>query len=496
MLHAVLLNLTVFSLPPSISLCYSIKIMFKSKAKIVGTLGPNSDSVKTIEKMINAGLSVARINMSHGNHEEHAAKIKNACTASRKARHPLAILQDLAGPKIRIGDFETETVTLKNGKKLILTTKKHAGTEEKVHVNYARLPKEVAKGMTIFLNDGKQKLVVEKVTSDEIHTKIVVGGTIRGRRGVNIPDADLSISSLTPKDKEDLKFGIEQGVTFMTLSFVCDPKDIKLLRKLIGDNDISIVAKIETKAAIENLEEIVELSDVIMVARGDLATEMPPETVPMLQKKIIRTANLHGKPVITATQMLDSMRLSTTPTRAEVADIANAILDGTDAIMLSDETAIGEYPVKAVEVMTKVAHEVETDEYLKLIHKKWNFSPKANCEAVGRSIVHSARHTDAVAIAAYSESGYTGRMVSRYRPYIPVLVLTPYEKTQLKMQVVYGCEPIVVRNVTRVRDAVKLAAQMVRKKKLGTKGDTFIMGAGIPFGEPGATNMMLIETLK
>lgn len=470
--------------------------MFKSKTKIVATLGPNSDDVATIEKMIKAGLSVARVNMSHGDHAEHAEKIKNACTAAGKAGRPLAILQDLAGPKIRIGDFTTETVTLKPGKKLILTTKKHEGTVDKVHVNYAKLPKEVRKGMTIFLNDGKQKLVVEKISGSDIHTKIIVGGTIRGRRGVNIPDADLSISSLTPKDKKDLKFGIEQGVTFMTLSFVRDPKDIKLLRKLIGDNDISIVAKIETKAAIENLEEIVELSDVIMVARGDLATEMPLEKVPMLQKKIIRTANRHGKPVITATQMLDSMRLSTTPTRAEVADIANAILDGTDAIMLSDETAIGEHPVKAVEIMTQVAKEVETDDYLKVIHGKWDFHPTTNCEAVGRSIAHSVEHTNAKAIVAFTESGYTGRMVSRYRPTVPVLVLTPHEKTQLKMQVVYGCESLIVKNISRVREAEHIAAGAVLKRKLGKPGDTFILGAGIPFGEAGATNMMLIETLK
>ena len=470
--------------------------MFKSKTKIVATLGPNSDDVPTIEKMIKAGLSVARVNMSHGDHEEHATKIENAREAARKVGRPLAILQDLAGPKIRIGDLTTETVTLKPGKKFVLTTKKCDGTVDRVHINYAKLPKEVAKGMTIFLNDGKQELKVEKVSGTEIHTKIVVGGTIRGRRGVNVPDADLSISSLTPKDKKDLKFGIEQGVTFMTLSFVRDPKDIKLLRKLIGDNDISIVAKIETKAAIENLEEIVELSDVIMVARGDLATEMPLEKVPMLQKKIIRTANRLGKPVITATQMLDSMRLSTTPTRAEVTDIANAILDGTDAIMLSDETAIGEHPVKAVEIMTKVASEVETDEYLKLVHSKWDFEPTSNCEAVGRAIAHSAPHTGAVAIVAFTESGYTGRMVSRYKPSIPVLVLTPHKQTQLKMQVVYGCEPIIVKGVMRVREAEHIAAGEVLKCKLGKRGDTFILGAGIPFGEAGATNMMLIETLK
>lgn len=470
--------------------------MFKTKTKIVATLGPNSEDQATIEKMIQAGLSVARVNMSHGDFAEHAAKIKNARAAAKKVGKPLAILQDLAGPKIRLGDFETETVTLKKGKKLILSTKKCVGTAEKVYVNYTKLPKEVKAGMSIFLNDGKQELKIEKIVGGDIHTKIIAGGTIRGRRGVNVPDGDLSISSLTPKDKKDLKFGIEQGVTFMTLSFVRTVADIKLLRKLIGNNDISIVAKIETKAAIENLEAIVKESDVIMVARGDLAIEMPLEQVPMLQKKIIRIANQYGKPVITATQMLDSMRTSVTPTRAEVADIANAILDGTDAIMLSDETAIGDHPEKPVEVMSRVAREVENDDYLTMINKRWDFVPAANCEAVGRSIAHSVAHTGAVAIVAFSESGYTGRMVSRYRPCKPILVLTPYEQTALKMQVVYGCEAIIVNQVRSVREAEKIAADTVRAQKLGKKGDTFIMGAGIPFGESGATNMMLIETLK
>ncbi len=469
--------------------------MFETKTKIVATLGPNSSDVATIEKMIKAGLSVARVNMSHGDYEEHAEKIKNAREAAEKAGRPLAILQDLAGPKIRIGDFDTETVTLKKGAALVLTTEKVVGTVDRVSINYAKLPKEVEVGMTIFLNDGKQELKVTKVTDTDIHTKVVIGGTIRGRRGVNVPDGNLSISSLTPKDKKDLKFGIEQGAAFMTLSFTRTAADIHLLRKLIGKNDIAIVAKIETKAAIENLEEIVDAADVIMVARGDLAIEMPIEQVPMLQKRIIRTANRMGKPVITATQMLDSMRIATTPTRAEVTDIANAIVDGTDAIMLSDETAVGDYPVEAVKVMTKVAKEVESDPYLAEQYKKWDFKPTNNYETVARSIAHSTPHTDAVAIVAFTESGLTARMVSRYRPQVPVLVVTPNEAAFLKSRVVYGAEPILVKGVKSVREAKEVAAKAVLDNKLGKKGDTFIVGAGLPFGEPGATNMMLIEKI-
>lgn len=469
--------------------------MYYTKTKIVATLGPNSTEIKTIEKMIEAGLSVARINMSHGDHAEHTLKIKNTRIAAKNVRRPIAILQDLAGPKIRIGEFTTETITLVPGKSFILTTKKHIGDETKVHINYAKLPKEVEPGMFIFLNDGKQKLQVEKITDDEIHTTIVIGGTIRPRRGVNVPDADISISSLTPKDRKDLVFGLTQNVSFVTLSFVRTASDIHLLRKLINNPSIGIVAKIETKAAIENLEAIVEASDVIMVARGDLAIEMPIEQVPLLQKQIIATANRLGKPVITATQMLDSMRTSPTPTRAEVTDIANAIIDGTDAIMLSDETAIGSYPVEAISMMTTVANSVETAGYLPTLKAKWDFEPHTNCEKVSRSIARSADTNDLVAIVALSESGFTGRMIARYRPHCPILVLTPHEATFLSMRLVYGCEPIIIKPVKNIELARAAAKDAIKKYHLGTTGDTYVLGAGIPFGSTGATNLMLLDTL-
>ncbi|MCA9361798.1 pyruvate kinase, partial [Candidatus Kaiserbacteria bacterium] len=322
--------------------------IFKTKTKIVGTLGPNSSDIKTISAMLEQGLTVARINMSHGDHDEHAKKIATARRAANATKRPLAILQDLSGPKIRIGDFETEEVTLLPGHEFILTTKKCVGTVDRVYVNYPKLPQEVKEDSILFLNDGKQKLRIKKITKHEIHTVVCTGGTIRGRRGVNVPDGNLSVSSLTTKDKKDLKFGLAQGVDFVTLSFVRSADDIHRLRKLIGkEHDVAIVAKIETKQAIDNLEAIVAAADAIMVARGDLAIETPLEKVPLLQKRIIKLANYAGKPVITATQMLDSMRIATTPTRAEVADIANAILDGTDAIMLSDETAVGNHPATA-----------------------------------------------------------------------------------------------------------------------------------------------------
>ncbi|HEY0964310.1 MAG TPA: pyruvate kinase [Candidatus Paceibacterota bacterium] len=470
--------------------------LFKTKTKIVATLGPSTADPKMIEKMLAEGLTVARVNMSHGNHETHADMITKARTAAKKAKRPLAILQDLSGPKIRIGDFDTETVTLENGKPLVLTTTPVTGTVERVHINYEKLPEEVKPGMHIYLNDGKQKLLVEKISGGDIHTTVVVGGTIRGRRGVNVPDANLSISSLTAKDKKDLKFGLTQDVDFVTLSFVRTADDIKHLRKLIPkEKNIAIVAKIETKFAIDNLEAIVEAADVIMVARGDLAIEMPLEKVPLLQKRIITTANRRGKPVITATQMLDSMRLSTTPTRAEVADVANAILDGTDALMLSDETTIGNHPDLAIRVLSQVAAEIEKDDYFLDRQTMWNFAPETICDGVSRSIARNVTAARAQVIVAFSESGHTGRMVSRYRPQVPILVLTPHQSTLNKMLVVYGCEPVLIKSVKNLTEAQKAAKTAVIARNLAQSGETYILAAGIPFGSSGSTNMMLVERL-
>jgi len=441
-------------------------------------------------------MTVARFNMSHGDHDSHATGMKAVRQASRKVKRPVAILQDLSGPKIRIGDFETEKVTLKNRQHLTLTTKKCIGNEERVWVNYKKLPKEVSKGMTIFLNDGKVHLEVEKTTDTDILTRVINGGEILGRRGVNVPDGKLSVSALTTKDKKDLAFGLKQGVDFVTLSFVRSAKDIYQLRKLLGkDSQVTVVAKIETKPAIDNLDEIIEAADVLMVARGDLAIEVPPEQVPFLQKRIIRAANRAGKPVITATQMLDSMKNSVVPTRAEVNDVANAILDGSDAVMLSDESAVGKFPARAVSVLTQVARTTETDQLFEAQHPVWDFVPQTTCDAVSRSISKAIITTKAKAVVAFSESGHTGRMVARHRPNVPILVLTPQQKTFYRSLVTYACEPVMVHRVKHVDDARRISRKVLNERKLAKEGDHFVMGAGIPFGSAGATNMMLIEKM-
>ncbi len=329
------------------------------KTKIVATLGLASSTQKEIEGLIKAGMNVSRLNFSHGSHDDHEKLFDAVRAASKKLKTPVAILQDLSGPKIRIGDFDTEKVKLKKGETIILTTEKIIGNVEKVSVSYSRLPKEVKVGGHVLLDDGKVRLLVSKIHGEEIHCKILAGGEIRGRRGVNVPGANLSISSLTEKDKKDLVFGLKKGVDFMALSFVRSPSDVRELRKLIGNHNVGIISKIETQEAVEAIDEILKESDGIMVARGDLAVEIPAEEVPVAQKMIIKKCNEAGKPVITATQMLESMITTPVPTRAEVNDVASAVILGADTVMLSDETAMGKYPVEAVEMMERGIKEAE-----------------------------------------------------------------------------------------------------------------------------------------
>ena len=331
------------------------------KTKIVCTIGPATESEDILEKLLNAGMDVMRLNFSHGDFEEHGNRINNLRKVIKKTGKIVGILQDLAGPKIRIGNFINEKIVLKEGNTFTLTIDDIEGDEERVHINYKHLPEEVKEGHIIYLHDGKKKLQVIEVNGNDVVCKILVGGEIKGKRGVNLPDSDISISCITEKDKKDLEFGIEQDVDFIALSFVRKPEDIDELRTILNNanSKAKIIAKIETPQAVKNIDEIIERADGIMVARGDLAIEIPAEKVPFVQKEIIRKCNNAGKPVITATQMLESMIHSHVPTRAEVSDVANAILDGTDAIMLSEETTLGGDPVEAVAVMARVAKEIE-----------------------------------------------------------------------------------------------------------------------------------------
>ncbi len=332
------------------------------KTKIIATIGPATESVEMLTKLVFAGMDMMRLNFSHGDFAEHQNRVDNLKKVSMQTGASVPVVQDLSGPKIRLGEFSTLTVDLKAGELITITTEQMVGDVKKVSINYPNFPKEVKLGDHVMVDDGKKKLEVMKISGDEVVCKILVGGETKGKRGVNLPDSDLSIHALTDKDKTDLEFGLTNNVDFFALSFVRRPEDITELRDIlkVRGSKAGIIAKIETPKAIENIDEIIKLSDGIMIARGDLAIEVPFEQVPLHQKNIIRKCNKAGKFVITATQMMESMIKSPVPTRAEISDVANAILDGTDAVMLSEETTLGQYPVEAVAAMRRISSEIET----------------------------------------------------------------------------------------------------------------------------------------
>ncbi len=477
--------------------------MYTKKTKIVATIGPVSEDEKTLERLIKHGVNVIRLNFSHGDFEEHGHRVTRARAISEKLGTPVAILQDLCGPKIRIGEFYQERVTLTPGEEFILTTTEGiVGDEHKAWVSYANLPQEVKAGNIIFLDDGKKKLEVKRVEGNDIYCQIIIGGETKGKRGVNVPGAYLSLSSLTDKDKRDLEFGIEKKVDFMALSFVRRPEDVVELREILkekGASEIKIISKIETEEAIDNLDAILAVSDGVMVARGDLAIEIPAEQVPFAQKTIIKKCNRLGLPVITATQMLESMIKSATPTRAEVNDVANAIFDGTDAVMLSEETTLGDHPVEAVDVMSRVAIQTEKhldhDVYLANVCAG-NVCLKSNVtDAISQAAINVGRNIEASAIVVLSASGYTARMISRLKPKKPLIVFTPNEKTYNQMALSFGCYPLFDKNFSSLSEVVEETKGMLLDKKLVKKGDKVIIVAGLPLGTAGATNTILAETI-
>ncbi len=471
----------------------------QKKTKIVATIGPATSSQEQLEKLLKAGLNVIRMNFSHGDFAEHQVKIDNGIKASEKTGIPVAFLQDLGGPKIRIGEFATESgrVTIKKGQTFTLTTKSIKGDENIVHVNYKKLPKEIKVGHTVMLDDGKKRMVVTKINGEDIVCKVEVGGELKGRRGVNLPDTDVSMSSLTPKDKKDLEFGLANNIDFFALSFVRRPKDILELRKILdtAKSKAHIISKIETPQAVENIDEIIRVSDGIMVARGDLAVEVPAEEVPLIQKMIIKKCNEAGRPVITATQMLESMINSPVPTRAEVSDVANAVLDGTDAIMLSEETTLGQYPVEAVALMTRVAEHVERDLIKQVYYKDGVHHKISIAESMTLSAVKNAIRLDAKYIISITSSGYNARYISRHKPTRPVIVLTPNKVTFQQLQLSWGCYPILIQEHKSLRDTSVLIRDVLIKEKLAKKGDRVVVSASLPFGEIHEPNIIYVETL-
>ena len=471
------------------------------KTKIVCTIGPATESQEMLEGLLEAGMNIMRLNFSHGDFEEHERRVKNLRAAMEKTGLRAGILQDLAGPKIRIGNFKTESITLKEGQHFTLTIDDIEGDETRVSINYPHLPQEVAPGHIIFLHDGKKKLEVVEVNGNEVLTKVLIGGDIKGKRGVNLPDSDLSISCLTEKDRKDLMFGIKHNVDFFALSFVRRPEDIDELRKILKENgsEAKIIAKIETPQAIKNIDEVVAKADGLMVARGDLAIEIPAEKVPFAQKMMIQKCNAAGKPVITATQMLESMINSPVPTRAEVSDVANAILDGTDAIMLSEETTLGGYPREAVRMMSRVAKEVEASyPEREIIHTPGKGKTDVTDSITG-SVVKTAHDVGAKAIIALTHSGFTARMISRHKPNMPIFSLSSDEKTLNQVCVSFGCVPLYNKDPKSVDDAFDMVKKLCLEKEIAKVGDKVVIVAGEhgkdEKNSPREANMILVETI-
>lgn len=461
------------------------------KTKIVATIGPGSSPKDAFTKLLHAGVNITRENMSHGDHETHREQIANIRAVAKKEKMPVAILVDLSGPKIRIGDFVDGVVDLVPGQELILSGKKCDGTAEKVYFNYPYIKKDIKPGQILMLDDGKKKVEVIKVEGTDVYTKVIVGGKTKSRRGVNIPGAYLSISAITEKDEADLAFAIAEKVDFIALSFVRTAKEVHTLREMIkaqGGHQM-IVSKIETEEAIENIDAIIAATDAIMVARGDLAVEVGPEKVPNLQKMMIKKCNELGKPVIVATQMLESMISSPVPTRAEVSDVANAIFDGADAVMLSEESALGQYAIEAVSMMDTIAKQVEGS---LPTHRRLKVQDNNVADSVSASVVHNAEDVHATAIVALTESGFTPRMIARYKPLQSIIALTPHETIARQLLLTYGCTPILIKPIKAIGQVADTVTTTLLKEEIVASGDNVVITAGVPFSVPGTTNMMLI----
>lgn len=466
------------------------------KTKIVCTIGPATESEEKLEELVKAGMNVARLNFSHGDFDEHQRRVDRIRKICDKTANVIAIIQDLCGPKIRIGSFKNGSINLNRGDTFILTTEDIEGTEERVHINYEELPKEVKPGTPIMLQDGTKRLEVVEVKGNDIITKVISGGRLSGRKGVNVPGANLSVKSLTDKDKKDLEFGIKNKVDFVALSFVRNSSDIRELREILvqAGSDAQIIAKIETREALDDIDEIIKETDAIMIARGDLAIEIPAEEVPLVQKLIIHKCNSAGKPVITATQMLESMVKNPVATRAEISDIANAIIDGTDAIMLSEETTLGDFPVSAVEVMTKVALKVEKEVFTRDTIAEYEASHGIT-DVVSQSAVRATHNIGASLIVALTRQGRTPRMISRYRPAEMIMAMTDRKETLNKLALSYGCFPILVPTFKTTDEIMKIVRDTTLNSHLVKKGDKIVIVAGMPFGDANETNFVLVETI-
>lgn len=470
------------------------------KTKIVCTIGPSSESPEILEELINSGMNVARLNFSHGTHEEHLAKIKTIRKVRRKLNAPVAIMLDTKGPEIRTGNFNVDEVYLKPDDVFTLTTRDVEGTEDIVSVSYEGLPNDVEVGSNIYIDDGLVQLeVTEIIDGTDVVCKVLNTGILSNHKGVNLPGSKTNLPSLTPKDIDDIKFGIENDIDFIAASFVRKKEDVYDIRKVLedhGGDHIKIISKIESQEGVDNIEEIIEASDGIMVARGDLGVEIRTELIPIVQKEIIRKANKAAKPVITATQMLDSMIRNPRPTRAETTDVANAIIDGTDCVMLSGETAGGKYPVEAVRTMRNICITTElSDDFIENIYQTNISSSFTTTNAIAKNTCDLAETLDAKAIISCTASGNTSRVISKFKPKTNSIAATTTERVARQLSVVWGVYPIVIQEAQETDELIDRAIFGAINEGFVSEGDLTVVTAGIPLGISGNSNLIKVHII-
>ena len=470
--------------------------MISRHSKIVCTIGPVTRTPRMIRKLIDAGMDVARLNFSHGTHEEHAENVAALREAAMLMKKPIAILADLQGPKIRTGALAGGgSVALRTGQKFVITTAKVLGDSTRVNTIFRPLPHEVKPGDRILLSDGLIELRVERVRGREVHCQVVNGGILGEHKGINLPGVKLHVPALTEKDRVDLRFALKHAVDYIAVSFVRRAEDVVLAKSLIrrAKRDTPVIAKLEKPEAIENLEEILRVSDGVMVARGDLGVEMNPERVPVVQKNIISRAREFRRPVITATQMLESMTENPRPTRAEASDVANAIFDGSDAVMLSAETATGRYPVEAVSMMARIIEQAEESihEYPRPATQERLKVP----ETVAELVCHASRELHMKLIAVFTHSGFTARLVSRYRPLVPIVAFSPEAHTRRRMALLWGVTSRSISDIRKIDGLAMIAEKRLMEERLVRKGDVIGIVAGTPMGIRGTTNFMKFHVI-
>jgi pyruvate kinase len=468
----------------------SLSLTRTRKVRILATLGPASASREMIRKLAEAGADAFRVNMSHGVHADHKKMIETIRSLEKELDRPTTILADLQGPKLRVGLFQGGAATLEPGRPFVLDSDPAPGDSTRVELPHREIFSAVSKGARLLIDDGKLAVRVTSSQPDRIETIVEVGGRISNNKGLNVPDVVIPLAALTDKDRTDLAFALDQGVDWIALSFVQRPEDVAEARRLIAGR-AALLAKIEKPAAVERLEAILELADAVMVARGDLGVELPPEEVPPLQKRIVEAARRMGRPVVVATQMLESMISAPTPTRAEVSDVATAVYDGADAVMLSAESASGQYPCEAVAMMNRIATSVEADpSHARRVHFTETLPDPTTADAIAQAANTMVGTIGAAAIVCFTTSGSTARRIARERPAAPLLVLTPSVKTARKLGILWGAHAVRTRDISSFEEMVAKAKRMALRHRVAKGGDRIVIIAGVPFGTPGSTNVI------